>query len=190
MPQSEEILNWNKSYKQCGTPRPLQGVGPPQGSTSEPGARRACVKARGSQYPFFLQVNRQNKMNKLLQLPLCPQQTRSVHLHLCLAALLRLQAKLPRATVQASAAGISQNLINHMTLLCWWKLKRYRGLGLHNEQDQFSISGSKILTGWHCVKRAGNFTAQCRCCTSKGLGIGACFHQSWVSKLDKCYTDM
>ena len=80
-------------------------------------------------------------MNKLLQLPLWPQQhTRSVHLHLlltevhhglrrpakpCLAALLRLQAKLPRATVQVSAAGISQNLINHTTLLCWWKLKRH-----------------------------------------------------------------
>ena len=66
-------------------------------------------------------------MSKLLQLPLWPQQqTRSVHLlhglrrpaKPRLAALLRPPAKLPRATVQVSAAGaVSQSLINLTTLL-------------------------------------------------------------------------
>ena len=66
-------------------------------------------------------------MSKLLQLPLRPQQqTRIVHLHHelrrpakhRLAVLLRPQAKLPRATVQVSAAGgVSQSLINLTTLM-------------------------------------------------------------------------
>lgn len=59
-----------------------------------------------------------------------------------------------RASVEVSAAGILQSLINQMTLLCWRKSKRYRELSLHNEQDQFNISGLRFS-----LVHEENFTA-------------------------------
>ena len=118
---------------------------------------------------FFFQINRKNKMSKLLQLPLWPQQqTRSIHLHHRLwqpakpwLAALRLKAKLLRDTVQVSTAEkISQSLNQPHDPAVLMKTWKVQGTGSSQRARSVQYQCSKMLTGWHYVKWAGNFTSR------------------------------